>query len=349
MSGRLPDEEAMDLDPRGHPLHSRALSVALGQRADGRVDVAGTLLDLRKRGFVPVGGDLQSSGIVHHMLIDAVVDPASGRIDEASAQQPSVAFEASPATAGESCRDPIATIRGLVGADVARGWPEWVGDTLGGPRACFHIFTLAHLLGGSAAWALAAERTRFGGVGRPAGQRIFRRDVVIDGSQHADGALAMALQLTDLHFSPASGVVPSMQRLGANLEVRVQLVIRPPAFVTADVVVGERRRDPSCLDAPWHRRDDVAEKLAGLSMLRGMTAALLGRFGAPGDDQPLLDAALMLAPALIQVFAAVADWAGTAARDGWLLGMGGRPDSCWMWRRDGALQRLRSPEDPPRI
>ena len=83
-------------------------------------------------------------------------------------------------------------------------------------------------------------------------------------------------------------------------------------------------------------------------MLRGPTSALLARFGAPGDDQPVLDAALMLAPALIQVFAAVADWANTAARDGWLLGMGGRPDSCWMWRREGALQRLRSPEDPSR-
>jgi hypothetical protein len=84
-------------------------------------------------------------------------------------------------------------------------------------------------------------------------------------------------------------------------------------------------------------------------LLRGVTPALLARFGEPGDDQPVLDAALMLAPTLIQVFAAVADWANTAARDRWLLGMGGRPDSCWMWRRDGALQRLRSPDDPPRI
>jgi hypothetical protein len=128
----------MDLDLHGHPLHTRALSVALGQRPDGRLDVAGTLLDLRKRGFVPVGGDLQSSGIVHHMLLDVIVDPATGRIDEAGARQPSVAFEASAATEGESCRDPIHTARGLVGGDVARGWPEWVGDTLGGPKACFH-------------------------------------------------------------------------------------------------------------------------------------------------------------------------------------------------------------------
>jgi hypothetical protein len=52
----------MDLDLGGHPLHTRALSVTLAARADGRLDVAGTLLDLRKRGFVPVGGDWASRG-----------------------------------------------------------------------------------------------------------------------------------------------------------------------------------------------------------------------------------------------------------------------------------------------
>src|SRR5262245_60815165 len=117
----------MDLDVGGHPLHTRALSVALVQRADGRLDVAGTVLDLRKRGFVPVGGDLQTAGIVHHMLLDLVVDPATGRIDEAVARQPSVAFEASEATEGESCRDPIAAARGPVGGTVAQGWTEMVG------------------------------------------------------------------------------------------------------------------------------------------------------------------------------------------------------------------------------
>ena len=339
----------MDLDLHGHPLHTRAIGIAMTRRADGRMDVGGTLLDLRKRGFVPVGGDLQSSGIVHHMLLDVVVDPANGRIDEAAARQPSVAFEATAATEGESCRDPIATARGLVGGVVSRGWPERVGDVLGGPKACFHIFTLAHFLGATTAWALDRERERFPGVTRSAGQRIFRRDLLIDGAQEPDGALHLALQLTDLLFAPVDGVVPSMQRLGENLEVRLQLTLRPPQFVASGVVVADRRRDASSLQTPWRPRPDLAAHLDGLSMLRGPTPALLARFGAAGDDQPVLDAALMLAPTLIQVFAAVADWANTAARDGWLLGMGGRPDSCWMWRRDGALQRLRSPDDPPRL
>ncbi|HWP67360.1 MAG TPA: DUF2889 domain-containing protein [Candidatus Limnocylindria bacterium] len=339
----------MDLDLRGHPLHSRALGIGIAQRADGRLDVAGTLLDLRKRGFVPVGGDLHGSGIVHHMLLDVVVDPASGRVEAASARQPSVAFEASAATEGESCRDPIATAGALVGGNVARGWPERVGDALGGPKACFHVFTLAHFLGGTTAWALGRERARFAGVARAAGQRVYRRDVVIDGAQLPDGGLVLGLQLTDMLFAPVDGVVPAMQRLGEHLEMRIQLTLRAPEFATTGVAVAERRRDPSCLDVPWRPRPDVAAHLDGISLLRGATATLLARFGEPGDDRPHLDAALMLAPTLIQVFAAVADWASTAARDRWLLGMGGRPDSCWMWRRGGALARLRTPDDPARL
>ena len=49
-----------------------------------------------------------------------------------------------------------------------------------------------------------------------------------------------------------------------------------------------------------------------------------------------------------QVFAALSDDWPTLARDqGWVLGMGGQPDSCWMWRRDGALQASRAAADPP--
>ena len=65
----------MELCVRGHPLHSRLLSVTLAQRADGRLDVFGEILDLRKRGFVPVAGDLQASGIVHQMQLRGVVEP----------------------------------------------------------------------------------------------------------------------------------------------------------------------------------------------------------------------------------------------------------------------------------
>ena len=71
-----------------------------------------------------------------------------------------------------------------------------------------------------------------------------------------------------------------------------------------------------------------------------MSAALRERWSETSrDDQPCSDGLLMLAPALIQVFAALSDaWPGAAQRENWLLGMGGQPDSCWMWRRGGALR-----------
>jgi len=49
------------------------------------------------------------------------------------------------------------------------------------------------------------------------------------------------------------------------------------------------------------------------------------------------------------VFAAVVDtWPSVAAKERWVVGTGGYVDSCWMWRRDGALWQTRAPGDPPR-
>ena len=39
-------------------------------------------------------------------------------------------------------------------------------------------------------------------------------------------------------------------------------------------------------------------------------------------------------------------WPGLASRGGWIVGMGGRPDACYMWRAGGALQRARGTNEP---
>jgi hypothetical protein len=56
------------LDACGDPIHTRSLGVGLSWRADGRLDLRGQLLDLRKRGCVPVAGGLQGSGLIHQAL-----------------------------------------------------------------------------------------------------------------------------------------------------------------------------------------------------------------------------------------------------------------------------------------
>lgn len=333
----------MHLDLRGHPLHTRALAITLAQRGDDRLDVHGELLDLRKRGFVPVAGDLQPSGLVHHMLLDGVVDPRTATLDEIAARQPAVAFEPSAVTAGESCRDPVDRIRALAGARLDDGFASRLSAEIGGPRGCSHVLTLAHLLGSTVAWALP----RLAGTARPAGDRVFRRDVIVDGAEQADGGIDLALQLTDLYWAPPPPRARAMDRFGASLEVRALAAVDLGRFALGAVRIAERRRVAERLEAPWRERDDVAGRLAGLSLARGVSAALLERLGDRPDDQPLLDGLLMLAPALIQVFAALSDsWAALAGRERWLVGMGGQPDSCWMWRRGGALEAARAPEDP---
>jgi hypothetical protein len=138
-----------------------------------------------------------------------------------------------------------------------------------------------------------------------------------------------------------------MDRFAGEHGVRAIAGIDLGRYALATVTVAERRRGVTTLDAPWVERRDAGEAASGLSLARGVSAALRARLGDRTDDGPLLDALLMLAPALIQVFAAMSDgWPAQAQRDRWLLGMGGRPDSCWMWRRGGALEATRAPEDP---
>ena len=85
----------MRLEASGHPLHTRCLSIVVTARADGKLDVDGVVLDLRKRGFVPVAGDLQGAGIIHDMRLGGVVDPGRGCLERLGAEQRSVAFEPS--------------------------------------------------------------------------------------------------------------------------------------------------------------------------------------------------------------------------------------------------------------
>ena len=340
----------MHLDVGGHPLHSHWLGVTLTARADGRVGARGVVLDLRKRGFVPVGSDLQPAGIVHHMRLDAIVDPAAARLDSITAAQPDVAFEASALTRGESCRDPIDRVAALAGTTLDAGWAKRLAAEVGGPRGCSHLMTLALLFGSTIAWALEQDRARFGTApARRPDERIFRRDVIVDGHDLRPGALALALQVTDLHYAPAPAIAPSMDRFASEHEIRGVAEVDFGRFALGALTLGQRHRDHATLEtAVWHDCSDVAEALVGQSLARGVSQTLLARAAEAPHDRPVFDGLLMLAPALIQCVAALSEaWPAMAAEGAWVIGMGGRPDSCYMWRADGALQRARGEGEPP--
>lgn len=334
----------MELDVAGHPTHSRAFTVELAQREDGRLDLQATILDLRKRGFVPVAGDLQGPGIVHHMQLAGIVDPAAPRLDALAATQPNVAFEPSAVTGGESCRDPIRRVEALAGVALDQDFARRAGAEIGGIRGCSHLLTLAQLAGSTIVWALAHDPAP--GPRRP-GERRFRRDLVIDGHEPAPGRLQLAVQLTDLHFAPAPAVATPMSRFGAERTLRLLADVGLGTFGVDAIVGAERYRDAATLDAPWTSRADALERVAGLHLGRGATAEIFRRFGAAGQDRPLLDALLMLAPAIIQCMAANSEaFAAWYRNDPSLIAMGGMADSCYMWRSDGALQRRLEPSDP---
>jgi hypothetical protein len=72
----------------GEPVHTRAQSVLVRLREDGLLVAHGSLLDLRTRGFLPVGGDMQGMGIIHHMELAWTVDPVRGVLERWTPAQP---------------------------------------------------------------------------------------------------------------------------------------------------------------------------------------------------------------------------------------------------------------------
>jgi hypothetical protein len=342
---------AVHLDVRGHPLHTRALAVTLAQGPDARLDARAYVLDVRKRGFVPVAGDLQGSGIIHHMTLAGVVDPATATLERVTAAQPSVAFEPTAVTEGESCRDPIRRIEALAGTALDAGYARRLAAEIGGPRGCSHVLTLGHFLGASVAWSLERDRELHGSAPvRPLAQRVFRRDLVVDGHERATGRIELAAQLTELHFAPSSPLAMPMDRFALEVEIRARVEVGIPSFVLETVDVAERRRGIADLaHAEWRPRTEATSWLAGQRLGPGITAEILRRVGPEPDDRPLTDVLLMLAPTLIQCSAALSDtWPLAAQENPTLVGIGGLPDSCYMWREGGALLRARTASEGSR-
>jgi hypothetical protein len=344
----------MELAFQGRPIHSRSLDVEATARADGRWQVRGELVDLRKASFVPIAGDLQLAGLLHHMQIEALVDPAASRLVEIRAAQPRVAFEASALSRGESCRDPVRRIESLAGSPLDAGYARRLGDAIGGPRGCSHVLALARLLGSTLARALAREPARRGWA---AGERVLRRSLAIDGAQPAPGAIAIALQLTDVEFQPAPAEPRPIERLGRMHEVRALAQLEAGGEGLRKVGdsgvralrVAERDRTPGELDdGSWHELAE-AEALVGAPVMSGFTPRVLAAFPARKAGDPAIDLLLQLAPGLLQCMSSSLGeaWPALAARSPSRIVCAGPTDSCYIWRRGGALDTAASEDRVP--
>jgi hypothetical protein len=342
------------LSVTGVPLHTRSLTIVTALRDDQRWDVRGDVIDLRKCGFVPMTQDIQPPGIIHHMTIRQIVDPASLRIDSLETEQPHVAIEASERTGGECCRDPAPRLRALEGEVMDEHFARKLSQQFGGALGCSHLLTLFFGMAAALPRAIEYERDAAGcrRERRRVGERLFWRSVFIDGYEIEDGAIELSLQLTDVHSRPHEMVETPLERLDRQEEVRVVARVEPPAFAVTRLRAAERLRElPSLAGAEWRERSDDLEPLLGQPIVPGLSGRVRALFGARRDRALVRDALLQMAPGYIQVLAAITErWFVRARVDptarvpgkGGAEGppvsaIGGMVNSCYMWREGSPL------------
>jgi hypothetical protein len=322
----------------GEPVHTRALGVAVLRRDDGRLDARGSLLDLRTRGFLPVAGGMQGMGIIHHMELAWIVDPAAATVVACAPAQPTVAFEASAETAGESCRDPIDRVAAVRDVPLGRPLATALREQAGGPLGCSHLVTLALFMDAAVRAGLARP-----GTGAAPGP-LFRRDLVFDAHEVAEGRVRVGVRLGDLDWNdrPAGVLAPDRFARHHELDAGVDVDLWPGSL---GAIRGRERLRTADRFAgvAWEDRTALLAPLAGVGLARGASAEIARRLGDGAPARPWIDALLMLPPALVQCRSAHGDaWHDKVRTTAGHPGLTAVADSCWMWRRGGALERIRA-------
>ncbi|MCW5890344.1 MAG: DUF2889 domain-containing protein [bacterium] len=327
-------------EPGGEPVHVRAQSVTATLAPDGTLDVRGSLLDLRTRGFLPVGGSMQGMGIIHHMELAWTVDAAAGTVVGWRPVQPTVAFEATAETGGESCRDPLGRLTALGATPLGRPLSAALREQIGGPLGCSHLVTLGLFMDAALRAGLARRPP---GAAHAAPRPLWRRDVVFDAHEETAGRVAVAVRLADLDWNdaPADALAPERFARLHELAARVDADLWPGTL--AAITGAERLRTAARFTAePWTDRATLLAPLAGIGLARGAAAAIATGLGDGPEAAPWRDALAMLPPALVQCRAAHPDaWHEKVRATPRHPGLTALPDSCFMWRRDGALERIR--------
>ena len=345
------------LEAMGQPVHTRVTEIELFQGEAGKLRVRGTIIDLRKHGFVPTGGRLQTSGVIHQMGIEAVVDAESRVIESVESSQPVVAFEASKMTDGESCRDIAGRLGGIVGATLDVDFPRSLSACFGGPLGCSHLLTLAQFIGSTVPRALAWEEEYLGRgrEERRPGESLFKRSILLDGLEIGGGPeLDVAVQLNDVLSLPSAQVVTPLDRFLRQHEVRLLGRVELKNMQFASIRGDERERSVENLaEAPWRSLEQALASLVGHSALRGLAGIVMKNYGADFPATPLRDALLFIAPGIIQCLAVNAQRMVEASRDSGrtpaIAQLGGMPDSCYIWRAGGPGQRSRQLPSPTAV
>jgi hypothetical protein len=318
------------------PLHTRMISLRLTWGEAGRLEATGRIFDLRKRGLVPLGGKLQGPGVVHDMAVRLQLDYPALRIQAIEPSMSAFPFAAGPATSGESCVDRLPDAQRLVGTSLRDGYGPALFEQVGGPRGCFHVFTLLRLLGPTIEWAVAREQARRPDTGSvAAGSPLCARSVIVDGMKAAGFGLVLRGMLFDLHYPPGADALPLEEEMDESFEATADVEIELPSMgIVASA--GRIRRAGPTIAAPGEWRDVAAAgELVGRAMFKGYTAQVQALFGSGTEMQPLVHLLFMLAPAMLQCMPSLIEELNVRPRRA--EGTHAAVDSCHMWRAGGPL------------
>jgi len=319
------------------PLHTRMVALRLRWGAAGGLVADGRIFDLRKRGIVPLAGKLQGPGVVHDMSVSLELDYPGLSIRSVQPSMSAFPFAPGPATRGESCPDRLPDVQRLCGMSLREGYGPALVERVGGPRGCFHVFTLLRLLGPTIEWAVACEQARRAGsrVAVAAGNPLFARSMIVDGMKGQGLALALRGMLFDLHYPPGADTLPLAEELDQSFEATVDVETELPTMgITAST--GRVRRSGPGIESvgQWEPVARLGE-LVGRMMVKGYTAQVQAVFAGQAGLEPLQHLLFMLAPTLMQCMPSVVEELEMRPRRA--ESPHAAVDSCHMWRADGPL------------
>lgn len=323
------------------PLHTRLLTVRLAWGDGGERIAEGRIIDLRKRGLVPLLGKLQPPGVVHDMAVRLRLQGEEltlAAIDPAMAAYP---FAPRPQTGGEACPHILPRVQDLVGVPLDGAWDAALVERIGGPRGCFHIATLLRLLGPAVVAAAGRDRGRRAGAAAAtppaAGTPIYTRSLIVDGARGDGLRLVLRGTLFDLDYVPGAAALPPDEEMAESFEAIADVEVELPGM-TIVAAGGRVRRSGHAIDAPsaWQPAPRV-DRLVGGTIYRGYTARVQEIFADSAGTEALQHLLFMLAPTMIQSMPSLMDeieWKPRRAESS-----RGAVDSCHMWRADGPLMR----------
>jgi len=292
----------MVMKPR--EIHRREIEIRAEPEVEGFRDVAARVQDQRLHGFTWVGAHVTPPGPVHDMSARLRIDVRSGRIERARGEMALAAFEGTPDTGFEGCRDILPNLRDLAGLALDDALVPGIRSAIGRARGCYHLTTLvltsAPLLRGLLADSL------------PGSARCLRR-LELRGIQVGVGRYRFEGELLD-------------ERAGSALPpVRLRFEVEARDMQLREVSV-ERGLAP----------DPETEALfGGMSLAAGFAKNLVERVTGAARE-PVRELALGLSSIVTQVLIAEAVPGVPASTP--------KPkranDTCWMWREGGPLQRM---------